>query len=79
MPKNDYVTASEIGDYVFCKRSWWLKFKGYSQTHTIQMERGTIAHDSLARSLKRNKYVKVLGLVFLVVAILSALLYFFYG
>jgi hypothetical protein len=50
MPNNTTVTASELGEYVFCKRGWWLKRHGQSPT-TQRMMEGTNEHQSLANRL----------------------------
>jgi CRISPR/Cas system-associated exonuclease Cas4 (RecB family) len=39
-----YVTASEIGDYVFCKRGWWLRFNGLLKD-TEAMTKGVEQHE----------------------------------
>jgi hypothetical protein len=54
-PKN-YVTASEIGEYVYCQRAWWLKATGKAE-QTLSMLQGTLDHDALANllsAIKRN-------------------------
>lgn len=51
MNKEEYVTASEIGDYVFCPRGWWLRYNNLLKT-TDQMSDGTKAHDQIAKTLR---------------------------
>lgn len=61
MSKN-YVTASELGDYVYCKRSWWLKVQGLSKT-TGRMQEGTAGHEDLFNSINSYSFKKILALV----------------
>lgn len=50
MQKDKYVSASEINDYIFCHRGWWLRYNGKLKT-TDGMLRGTKTHDNLAKAL----------------------------
>jgi len=39
------IRASEIGQYIFCARGWWLeRVKGYPSAHTREMAAGQVAH-----------------------------------
>lgn len=61
MAKNDYVTASELGDYVYCKRSWWLKLMGYTASN-YQMIKGSKDHDSFNKGLDKFALLKIIFL-----------------
>lgn len=50
MENEYYVTASEIGEYVYCKRAWWLRFQGLA-TVTDEMKAGSIKHTNLQKFL----------------------------
>lgn len=53
------ITASEVADYVFCKRGWWLRQKGVLST-TQGMLDGTEKHDNIflrMQSLRLRKYI----------------------
>lgn len=81
MPDNIYVTSSEIGEYVYCQRAWWLRQNNGSET-TPQMIRGTTAHNLLAFQLDaigiRKMIILVLILLILVLlVVLIAVNYFF--
>lgn len=51
MANKIYVTASEMGEYVYCRLSWWLKFKGYTEDQTVEMERGVQVHNELYENI----------------------------
>jgi hypothetical protein len=39
------IRASEIGEYVFCHRAWWLRHvQGHTSANVRQMADGTAAH-----------------------------------
>jgi hypothetical protein len=45
MNRERYLTPSEIGQFVFCCRSWHLKRQGAQSSNQPQMDRGTAAHE----------------------------------
>lgn len=39
------IRASEIGQYAYCARAWWLaRVKGYPSTNVAAMQRGVKVH-----------------------------------
>jgi CRISPR/Cas system-associated exonuclease Cas4 (RecB family) len=75
MKNTDYVTASEIGDYIFCKRGWWLNFNGLLPKNE-KMLQGTLAHENLARRLLNFDTKKTIAFLLIVLGILLIILYF---
>ena len=71
-----YVTASEIGDYVYCKRAWWLRIQGMSET-TPEMKSGSIKHVRLSTFLRIIR--KLIGITVIVMmgAIILLLISFY--
>lgn len=52
MPKKNYVTASELGNFLYCKRCWWLELIGVKPKIITQtMQNGTKKHSALADKL----------------------------
>ena len=51
---DDLVTASELQEFVFCERAWWLKWQGYRVSHKAQAERaeGLAFHEQRARAAR---------------------------
>lgn len=47
------ISASEIGEYVYCKRAWWLRYRGLL-SETEKMREGTRQHEMLSDALERN-------------------------
>ncbi len=49
MPVADkYISASEIAEYTYCGRAWWLRRAGNRSANLTQLHEGTVAHDRLA-------------------------------
>lgn len=75
MVKNtEFITASEIGEYVFCKRGWWLRLNGYLEQSDVMRE-GTRLHDHIAWSVLLKKKIKmaIIWLICLLVIMLIGL------
>ena len=71
---DNWIRASEIGDYLYCRRSWWLKrSRGIASENVREVARGTQhhrQHGSLVQQsvwLRRAAYV----LIFVVVAMMA--------
>lgn len=69
MNSKNYITASEIGEYVYCKRAWWLRNQGLIET-TPHMVRGSAAHNALAFKLNLSFKLKIIALLIIGIAVL---------
>jgi len=46
--------ASEIGEYLYCRRAWWLKHSGAHESYNMEeMEAGNAYHHEHQRALTR--------------------------
>lgn len=63
-----FITASELGDYAYCRRAWWLRAVQGLETdeHSERFERGHARHRAHARILRVARAL-------IVVAVLLAL------
>src|SRR4051794_15247952 len=54
---DDFVTASELREFVFCERAWWLKRQGYELSHKAQAERAErlAFHEQRARAARTGE------------------------
>ena len=71
---NIHVTSSEIGDFVYCPRAWWLRQNRINNTVTPQMLRGTNAHNRLSfqlDSLGIRKIIIAILLLFILVLLIA--------
>jgi len=75
--KNDgRVSASEIAEFVYCKRAWYLRSQGLLGT-TDLMRDGTRQHAALFEKASRLAVGKTIALFFIILGIaLLALLFF---
>lgn len=81
MPNSNLVKASEIGDYIFCKRAWWLRFNDKLTGSTDAMDLGTLRHNELAEKIESHSLKKIIalllifsGLILIILIIITAFL-----
>lgn len=73
----NYVRASDIANYVYCRRSWWLEnVAGRRPDNRAVIERGTTYHRQHGRLVRRSIWGRriAIGLFFIVIAIFTFLL-----
>ena len=64
------IRASEIGEYVFCHRAWWLRHvQGYESANVRQMAEGTAAHARHGRLVSAGGILRALALLLALAAI----------
>lgn len=67
------IRASEIGEYVFCRRAWWLhRVQGLESAHHPQMEKGIVQHREHGRAVQRADILTRAAIVLAVLAIFLA-------
>lgn len=74
------IKASEIGEYLYCKRGWWLMQKGLP-LHNDAMQEGSVQHLALSKNVFKYKTLFIvaiitfgLGLAIIISLILEAIL-----
>ena len=77
MPSSDRVLrASEIGEYVFCHRAWWLhRVQGLESANRAQMQAGTAKHIEHGRAVRRADTMRRAAIILFVIAIFFALMF----
>ncbi len=81
MPEDTFISASEIAEYLYCNRAWWLKLKGFTNGNIENLAQGAAAHvqysqqvEQVTRSEGLGKRILLIGIALLVVFILIRLL-----
>jgi hypothetical protein len=66
------ISASEVGNYTYCARAWWLKRVGRVTPQSSQLEAGKAAHAAAGviavRAARAERTVRSLGWLLLVLA-----------
>jgi CRISPR/Cas system-associated exonuclease Cas4 (RecB family) len=66
------LRASEIGEYLFCKRAWWLRRQGIQPANRRALDAGTAAHAEHARSVVFSGCLRTAAFVMLIAAVVLA-------
>ena len=81
MSHNDYITASEIAEYVYCNRAWWLRLAGYKNENQEVLDQGSESHtqysqqvNAVTRLERLGRFILVLGIGLLIVFVLVRLI-----
>jgi CRISPR/Cas system-associated exonuclease Cas4 (RecB family) len=69
------IRASEVGEYVYCARAWWLRrVAGLEPSGHERRELGTILHRRHGRAVAGSRALVALGIVLAFVAVLLIVL-----
>ncbi|MBA3867557.1 MAG: hypothetical protein H0X30_00230 [Anaerolineae bacterium] len=80
-PQVDFITASEIAEYLYCNRACWLKLKGFTSRNIEALAQGSASHteysqqvEQVIRSASLGKRVIFVGIILFVLFNLIRLL-----
>jgi hypothetical protein len=73
--KRTLISASEVGDYVFCSLAWRMRAEGHEATK-LQAARdaGIEWHHKHGRDVRRSRQARIVAMVITALAIFLALL-----
>lgn len=58
---DDYISAGEIGEYLFCQRAWWLQLHGAKSSHPERLEHGASEHEARAEAVQQVEQGSQMG------------------
>jgi CRISPR/Cas system-associated exonuclease Cas4 (RecB family) len=61
--------ASDIGNYLFCRRAWWYKKQGVESENKAELAAGTELHHKHGRKVLAAGLTRTLGLILLLAAL----------
>lgn len=72
--RDPIIRASEVAQYAFCARSWWLqRVRGYRSSNLAAMDRGTVRHRAHGRTVEGVHLLRRLAVALLALAGVSLL------
>jgi len=72
------IRASEIGQYDFCAKAWWLgSIEGVPPSNLSQLQAGTAAHEEHGRQVKRASQLQVAAIVLVGLGVIVLMLALF--
>ena len=69
------IRASDIGNYLYCRRAWKYRREGDESANRAEMSAGTELHVRHGRSVILSSVTRALGFVFLLTAIILLVTY----
>ena len=70
------IRASEVGEYVFCHRAWWLRVgDGYRPNSQARLQAGTAQHSRHGMRVLASRALLIAGLALLVLGLAGLLLH----
>ncbi len=64
------IRASEIGEYVYCRRAWWLRaVQGHASANVREMAEGTAAHAGHGQQVAAVGGLRVAALIVIALAV----------
>jgi len=77
---DDVIRASEIGQYAYCARAWWLaRVKGLPSANAADMRAGTEQHQEHGRAVERLYFLRRLAAAFIFLGVLLLLAWLVMG
>ena len=65
-----WIRASEISNYVYCRRAWWLqRVQGHASENMRELDQGTRYHQAHGRSLAGAIWTRRLAYLLLFVLV----------
>ena len=69
------IRASEIGSYLYCRRSWWYRRNGFESINQAELAAGTELHRAHGRSVIAAGLYRALAMLILLVALVLLVIY----
>ena len=63
------MRASDIGNYLYCRRAWWYKKQGMESENKAELAAGTELHHKHGRKVLAASLTRTLGLLLLLAAL----------
>jgi len=61
--------ASDIGNYLFCRRAWWYRKQGIQSDNQAELAAGTVLHRQHGRSVLAAGLTRAAGYILLLAAL----------
>ncbi len=68
------IRASEIGEYIYCHRAWWLgRVQGVENANRAQLDAGIVRHRAHGQMVQRAEKLQRAALTLALVALIIAM------
>jgi len=69
------IRSSDIGSYLYCRRSWWYKRQGVESINQAELAAGTELHVKHGRQVLAASITRTIGLFLLMIAMIILVAY----
>jgi CRISPR/Cas system-associated exonuclease Cas4 (RecB family) len=69
------IRSSDIGTYLYCRRSWWYKKQGVPSVNQVELAAGTELHAKHGRQVLASTLTRTAGLILLMIALVMLVAY----
>ncbi|MCF6277604.1 MAG: hypothetical protein L3J16_02500 [Anaerolineales bacterium] len=69
------IRSSEIGSYLYCRRAWWYRKKGFKSENQARMDAGTAMHKKHGRQVVAAALTRTLAVILLLAALVMLVSY----
>ena len=69
------IRSSDIGTYLYCRRSWWYKKQGVLSVNQAELAAGTELHAKHGRQVLASSITRTAGLILLMIALIILVAY----
>jgi CRISPR/Cas system-associated exonuclease Cas4 (RecB family) len=69
------IRSSDIGTYLYCRRSWWYRKQGVESANQAELAAGTELHAKHGRQVLASSISRTIGLILLMIAIVMLVAY----
>ena len=70
------IRASDIGNYLYCRRAWWYRKQGVESENQAELVAGTELHHRHGRKVLAASLLRNLALLLVLVALVLITVYF---
>ena len=67
--------ASDIGNYLYCRRAWWYRKNGVKSENQAELAAGTELHHKHGRQVLASGITRLIGMILLLAAIVLLVAY----
>jgi CRISPR/Cas system-associated exonuclease Cas4 (RecB family) len=64
------IRASEIGNYLYCRRAWWYRKQGFKSENQAELASGTELHRRHGRQVIASGLTRTVAIVLLLTALI---------
>jgi CRISPR/Cas system-associated exonuclease Cas4 (RecB family) len=63
------IRASDIGNYLYCRRAWWYRKQGVASENQAEMTGGTVLHQRHGRQVLASNLTRTLSMLLILAAL----------